>query len=40
MKSIYDYESSGDEGAEEGIENYDPDTINGRREIIDCIMKK
>ena len=40
MKSIYDYESSWDEGAEPGIENFDPDSISGRREIIDSIMKK
>ena len=40
MKSIYDYSSSEDEGAEPGIENYDPNSPEGRREIIDSIMKK
>ena len=40
MKSIYDYESSGDEGNEPGIETFAKDTKEGRKEIIDCIMKK
>ena len=40
MKNIFDYESSGDEGAEPRIDTYDPESIDGRREIIDSIMKK